>query len=172
MAEEHVGAITMTSGEALEAFRRIKLSGSTARTIVYADAGEKAFGVTAQKVAISTPVTIELLTRQKTVKIEAGAAIAASNSAIYGAADGKVSGVSVGIPLGQNLDVASGDGSVIECLVGEGLEGSELFEGKTRVATAVDLTLTAADHSGAVINVTADAGTDTMITLPDRKSVV
>jgi len=37
------------------------------------------------------------------------------------------------------------------------------FIGKTHIATAVDLTLTAADHSGAVIHVTADAKT---ITLP------
>lgn len=166
MAEEHVGAITMTSAEALEAFRRVKLSGSTALTVVYADAGEEAFGVTAQKVATETPVAIELLTKGKTVKIEAAAAIAACNSALYGADDGKVSGAVNGVPIAQNLAVASGDGSVIECLLADRLEGSELFVGKTRVATAVDLTLTAADHSGAVIDVTADAGTDTKITLP------
>lgn len=40
------------------------------------------------------------------------------------------------------------------------------FPGKTHVDTAADLTLTAADHSGAVIDVTADAGEDTKITLP------
>lgn len=38
---------------------------------------------------------------------------------------------------------------------------------KTHVVTAADLTLTAADHSGEVIHVTADAGTDTKITLPE-----
>ena len=38
--------------------------------------------------------------------------------------------------------------------------------GKTHLTTAADLTLTAADHSGEVIHVTADAGTDTKITLP------
>jgi len=37
---------------------------------------------------------------------------------------------------------------------------------KTHLVTAADLTLTAADHSGGVIHVTKDAGTDTKITLP------
>lgn len=40
------------------------------------------------------------------------------------------------------------------------------FVGKTVVDTAVDLTLTAADHSGGLILVTKDAGADTKITLP------
>jgi predicted RecA/RadA family phage recombinase len=40
------------------------------------------------------------------------------------------------------------------------------FIGKTHFATAVDLTLVAATHSGGVVHVTADAGTDTKITLP------
>jgi len=40
------------------------------------------------------------------------------------------------------------------------------FVGKTVIDTAIDLTLAAATHSGGLILVTADAGTDTKITLP------
>ena len=39
--------------------------------------------------------------------------------------------------------------------------------GKTHFTTAADLTLVAATHSGGVIHVTKDAGTDTTITLPN-----
>jgi hypothetical protein len=44
--------------------------------------------------------------------------------------------------------------------------GLPAFANRTHILTAADLTLTAADHSGAVIHVTKDAHLDTTITLP------
>jgi hypothetical protein len=85
----------MTSGEALESDRLVKLSTST---LVYADAGDEPIGLTTEAVAISTPVACECL--DGAIHKVTGSKAIAAGAAIYVAADGKVSDAAIGKQIG------------------------------------------------------------------------
>lgn len=103
---------TFIAATALAAHRLVKLT--AARTVGYAGAGDRAIGVvTLRADAASDYVAVELLNGGGTRKATAAAAISA-NALVYTAADGKISSVAAGNPLGIALESASGDGSVIE----------------------------------------------------------
>ena len=104
-----------TAGEALEEYRRVKMSGSTEDTIVYADAGDNGIGVTRAAVANAGKVGVYLDNKEGTIKVTAAGAVTA-NDLVYPANDGKVWSTVTGEPVGRALDDASGDGSVIEVL--------------------------------------------------------
>ncbi len=107
------GKKTLISGEALEARRRVKLSGAT---VLYADAGEDAIGVTEYAVAITTEVAIRMINDSGTFEMTASGAISAA-AAIYGAADGKVSATPSGPIIGHAIEAATDDGDRIECIL-------------------------------------------------------
>lgn len=113
--ENHSSKQTFIAGEALVVQRRVKLN---AGTVVYADATEKAIGVTQSSVASGSPIGIRLFNDTGSFALEANEAIAA-NQTIYGAADGKVSGTDGGGAdvVGVNKDAAAADGDTIECLL-------------------------------------------------------
>ena len=102
---------TFTAGEALAAFRRVKLS--AADTVTYSDAGENWIGVTEQAVSNGSPVPVRLRTASGTVKMTAAGAITV-NAIVYAAADGKIDDTATGQPVGQALEAASADGDIIE----------------------------------------------------------
>ena len=43
--------MTVLAGEALEPYRRVKLQSTNDKTVIYADAGEEAIGVTRDRIA-------------------------------------------------------------------------------------------------------------------------
>lgn len=106
------------AGEALPAYRRVKLD-STAGQVVFADADEKAIGVTMAAAASGEQIAVQMLV--PTVKIVACAAVAA-NAAIYARADGKVDDAGAGsgsTTIGYALEAALADGDVIECILNQ-----------------------------------------------------
>jgi hypothetical protein len=111
------GIATFTTASALVAFRCVKLSSTTDHTVTYAGAGEKSIGVTQQGAASGALIPVKLWSGGGTFRIEAGAAMATRNAVCYAAASGKVSGSASGNPIGRILDVASGDGSMVEVVV-------------------------------------------------------
>lgn len=105
---------TFVAGEALEAYRRVKLS---AGTVVYADIGEQHLGITEYKVASGAHVAVRLRNAPGTRLAVAAEALAAG-AALYGANDGKVQDTSTGAGavLALALEAATADGDVIEVL--------------------------------------------------------
>ena len=106
------------AGEALEAFRRVKVTTANTRpaTVVYADAGDVADAVTTEKVANAEYVSCRLKNAGGTVAIETVTAIGTPGITLYGALDGKVSTAEVGEAEWKSLEAASGSGSILECL--------------------------------------------------------
>lgn len=102
------------SGEALEQYRRVKLNATT-RTIVYADAGEEAIGVTRVAVASGLPVGIMSLHKPGTLPMIASGAITV-NTLVYPAVDGKVTSTVTGRAIGRAITSAGADGDQIEVL--------------------------------------------------------
>lgn len=98
---------TLVSGEALEAFRLVLLSASTA---IYADGGEEPIGITTDAVAITTPVAVWPLTGE-VFKVTGSKAITAG-TAIYVTTDGKVSDSAVGTQIGVMKEAISADGGI------------------------------------------------------------
>lgn len=66
---------TFVAGEALEAKRLVRLSTSAARTVVYADAGERPIGRTASAAASGEDVTVEMLHQYAGLEVTAAVAI-------------------------------------------------------------------------------------------------
>jgi hypothetical protein len=121
MKKESLSPMTMTSGAALEAYRRVKLSAEL--TVIYAGAGEEFIGVTLEKVASGAPVAIALREGARTFKMVAAGPVAL-NAVIYGAADGKIDDAVNGTAQGTALEAATADGDVIECLLNNGAAAS------------------------------------------------
>jgi len=113
------GNKTFTSGEALEAYRRVKLRAGSGFIVEYADAGEKDIGVTQEKVEISKPVALKLRNAPGTVEIESSEEFAVGVT-LYGANDGKVQDTASGDPLGTALDNSTADGCIAEVLRDKG----------------------------------------------------
>jgi len=112
-----IGTKTFMAGEALAAYRLVKVESGTAMDppeVIYADAGEDAIGSTEYAVADGLPVTIKLLNNPGTFELEAVVSSAiARGTLLYAAADGKVSDASSGSVLGVALEAAV-TGKIIE----------------------------------------------------------
>lgn len=105
---------TFEAGEALAAFRRVKLNG--AGIVVYADIADVGFGVTQNEAALGENVTVRLYNAEGTFKVEANTAIAVDGPC-YTANDGKVDNVSASsTKLFIALEASSGAGAIIEML--------------------------------------------------------
>jgi len=101
-----------TAGEALAAYRRVKLS---AGTVVYADAGEVWIGVTQDAVDSGEEVCVKLASAAGTQKMVAAGTFAL-NAELFGAADGKVDDTSIGQVVGTALEAATAAGDIVEVL--------------------------------------------------------
>ena len=103
--------ISLTSGEALEQNRRVKLSSGTA---VYADAGEAAIGVTMAECASGGMIVVKLWNDGGTFCITSAGTIAIDGDC-YGADDGKISATITGpkIAVAAEALTASDNGQVI-----------------------------------------------------------
>ncbi len=115
-SQKDTGVVTFTAGEALEPWRRVRLSAATEKTVVYADAGEGADGITQMRAADTARVPVKLLKGGAgTYKVEAAGGISI-NAKVYGAAAGKVSETVSGEAVFKALEAASGSGSIIEAI--------------------------------------------------------
>jgi hypothetical protein len=111
--ENETGLVTRTAGEALAAYRRVKLNSS--QQAVYADADDAGIGLTKFAAASGDPVTIKLDNFPGTRKVTCSAAVDAGDI-LYGADDGKVNDVPTtdGPGLYEAFEAGTGDGSIIE----------------------------------------------------------
>lgn len=130
MAKETKSPMTLVAGEALEAFRRVKLDASG--NVIYSDAGEAYLGFTKLKVASGEQVTVELKNEAKSFKMVAADSFAI-NAALYGAADGKVSDTAVGNQIGTAIEAAGADLDVVEALADLGA-GAQINGASTLIA--------------------------------------
>jgi hypothetical protein len=112
MSQCAFGIKTLTAGEALAAYRRVKLSSNT---VVYSDAGENFIGITEDAAANGAGVAVGLLGGRTFKCVAAGAVTAGAD--IYGAADGKVDDAVVGLKIGVALEAALAANDVIEVLI-------------------------------------------------------
>ena len=105
--------ITLTAGEDLIAFRRVKISGST---VLYADAGDPGIGVVQAAVDYSEDSNATIrLDNAGTSKMMASGAISAGAN-VYPAADGKITATVNGRCIGKAIEAATTDGDIIEVL--------------------------------------------------------
>ena len=148
---------TFTSGEALEAFRRVKYTSSD--TVVYSDAGEPWIGVTLEKVAITKPVNVRLRNAAGTFKMTASGACSVGDP-LYGSADGKVDDVVNGESVGRcGWQAATADGEIIEVLPENAEEGEQIeVVGGAGDIAAGDLVYVSAQSDG-VLTVLKAQGT-------------
>lgn len=112
-----IGTKTFMAGEALAAYRLVKIKSGTATDppeVVYADAGEDSIGATEYAVAADAPVTIKMMNNPGTFELEAIVSSAiARGTLLYAANDGKVSDASSGSTLGVALEPGV-NGKIIE----------------------------------------------------------
>lgn len=115
--------LTVEAGEAIEKYRRVKISaaGSTSDppTVVKTGAGEEGIGSMRAAVASGGIGTVILDQKDGTVPVVASAAISAL-AKVYPAADGKVTSTPTGKAVGRVFDASTADGDVLECLVQTG----------------------------------------------------
>lgn len=158
MSQSNNNPKTLLSGEALAAHRLVKLSGST---VVYADAGEQAVGVTNAAYASGAHTAFDVINKEGTVKVTASGAISAG-AAIFPAADGKITATPNGASIGFALEAATADDDVIECVLGLDLNMLP-FAGRTIAVITDDTTISAATDTGKIYACATDAKT---LTLP------
>lgn len=138
MSKQQSSPITMTTAEAIEPFRRVKISGST---VVYADAGEVGIGVSQAYAASGAAVQLRTHCAGGTFKVTAAGPFSAG-ATLYGAADGKVDDTVVGSPIYYAMEAATADGDIVEAAECKGetdssaLANSGVSE-RSRAATAM-----------------------------------
>ena len=112
---------SFTATEALEAYRRVKLTAASGTAVEYADQSDSdAFiGVTQAKVAIGEKVPVALKGDYQTFKCAVSEALAVA-ATLYAADDGKVADTSSGNTIGTALEAASNDGDIIEVFLDAG----------------------------------------------------
>jgi hypothetical protein len=146
---ENFGNFTLTAGEALEADRLVKLSGSTA---VYCDAGEEPAGATVFAAASGSQVAIRPL--GSIVRMTASKVIAAG-AAVYPANDGKVSDAAAGgRRIGTAITASTADGGRIS-VVANIFSGDLLLTSTGKVEWMDDF-ITAYVYDGGRASTTAD----------------
>lgn len=113
MSQQAESSKSITAGEALVAWRRVKLSGST---VVYADEGDRGIGVVQVGVASGEEAAIRLDNAGGTSKMMASGAITAG-AKVYPDDDGKISALGTDPSPGYTLETSTADGDVIEVLM-------------------------------------------------------
>jgi len=129
---------TFTAGEALEPFRRVKISSAATspKTASYADAADQAVAFTEAYVANGDNFAAKLVNGQGTVKAEATGAITGGNT-VYAAADGKVASSGT-VVVGQALETVTTAGDIVEVLPIHNSDIATAIVGTTAAAFEVD----------------------------------
>jgi glycine cleavage system H lipoate-binding protein len=116
MSQENIGIKAFVAGEALEAYRRVKLMAGSGTQVDYADAGVAFIGITAAAAALGEMVSVVLKTTGRTFKLCAAGAIAVGGD-FYGALDGKISATVSGSIQGKVLEAPASDGEIVETIL-------------------------------------------------------
>jgi hypothetical protein len=108
----NTGIRTFTAGEALEAYRRVKLSSGT---VVYADEDEACIGFTERAVASGADVAVRLNNHPGTFLAVVNEAVSADAS-LYAGDDGKLQDTDPGAGTIRYTALTAGgaDGAIIE----------------------------------------------------------
>jgi len=158
------GPLTGVAGEALAPYRRVKLSAST---LVYADAGEEAVGVTgADYIASGELAAYWPMNAAGIIPVTGSKAITAG-STIYGANDGKVSDAASGNKLGTVLEAISADGGMAGAVLN--VYSADALAGANAAAVYMEDWITGNTEDGGKISATADKG-DWLVTVVDDGS--
>lgn len=158
--------ISALAGEALSAHRLVKMHASTARTVQYADSGDRAIGVVPVDAASGDSVAVSLLHGGAVLKVIAAGAITAG-STIYTANDGKVSDSVSGDPIGQAFTASGANGDAL-LLVPFGMAGGDVdsdlvtFGDDFGDFVNADFWTTDANNGGSVVENDAHGGTVTL----------
>ncbi|HOR28493.1 MAG TPA: DUF2190 family protein [Candidatus Sumerlaeota bacterium] len=123
MSQQQGSPASFIAGEALEAYRRVKLDTGSGTNVVYADAGEAAIGVTVEKVASGDPVAVRLNKHGGTHKVTAAGSFAVG-ATLYGANDGKVDDAASGSAIGTALEAATAAGDIVEAVLSDAVSSS------------------------------------------------
>lgn len=121
MSTQNEGIKTFTAGEALEAYRRVKLSSGSGTQVEYADAGDEFIGITQEKVDSGDPVAVRLRSAGKSFLAVAAEAFAVG-ATLYGGDDGKVQDTASGNAQGTALEAATAAGDIVEILLDNGAD--------------------------------------------------
>jgi len=113
MSRQQDSPISLVAGEALNAFCRVKVSGTT---VVYAAAGQAGIGVVQAYTASGALAAIRCHQHGGTVKVRAAGAFSAG-ATLYGAANGEVDDTVVGSPLYYALEAATAAHDIVEAVV-------------------------------------------------------
>ena len=111
------GIKSFTAGEALAVWRRVKLTAGSGTQVEYADAEDKAIGITQAAAASGAQVAVRMLNCPGTFKATCAGAVSIGDH-LYGAADGKVddSTTASGEAVLIALEAATADGDIIETM--------------------------------------------------------
>lgn len=118
MSQQQGSPVSFIAGEALEAYRRVKLDSGSGTNVVYADAGEAAIGVTVEKVASGDSVGVRLNKHGGTHKLTAAGTFAVG-ATLYGANDGKVDDAVSGSAIGTALAAATAANDIVEGILSD-----------------------------------------------------
>jgi len=140
---------TFIAGEALDPFRRVKLS---AGKVVYADATDVGFGVTQEGGVLDREVSVRLFNDTGSFEFEASEAIAA-NADFYAADDGEIASDG-SIKLGVTKEAATADGDMIECLLDSGLN---------QTPDAEDFSVAVVDNANGTATATIEANSQKLV---------
>jgi len=143
MAVESIDIKTFTATEALEAYRRVKLTSASGTHVEYADAGAEFIGITRLKVAIGESVPVRLRSAGYTSKAVAAEAFDAG-AALYGGLDGTVQDTASGATQGVALEAAVAAGDIVEVYFdngagASGIAGSQLGIGNLETEGCVPI---------------------------------
>lgn len=124
MANQRKSPITLIAGEALAAFRRVKMH-TTAGQVVYADAadGDNWFAVTLDSADSGDGVALQLRDSIESMVITAAGAIT-KGAALYPADDGKCDDAITDAPFGTALTATAGNAEFVEALP---FAGAQMF---------------------------------------------
>jgi len=113
MSRQQDSPITIIAGEALAAFRNVKVDGT------YADAGYAGIGITQAAAANGAAVMVRPHNHGGTCKITAAGPFSAG-ATLYSAADGMFDDTVVGSPMFYALEAATATGDIVEAVACKG----------------------------------------------------
>lgn len=160
----NAGPLTGVAGEALAPYRRIKLSAST---LVYADAGEEAVGVTGADYTASGALASYWPMNAAGIIPVTGAGVLAAGATLYGANDGKVSDSANGNKIGTLLEAITADGGMAGAVLN--VYSADALSGAQGSAVFMEDWITGCTEDGGKISTTADKG-DWLVTIVDGDS--
>jgi hypothetical protein len=155
------GPVTGVAGEALAPYRRVKLS---AGTLIYADAGEDAIGITTADYTASGAMASYWPMNAAGIIPVTGSKVLSAGATLYGANDGKVSDAANGYKLGTLLEAISADGGMAGAVLN--VYAADSLQGARAVAEYMEEWVTGSKEDGHKISTTADKG-DWLLTIVD-----